>query len=105
MNERAIPVRTLRQTRYFYPIAAHHRFLFLAAPTFDLLFGSQSFFTGRTFLAKHQFNRQLSGGITIAQTVMVFANTIFEIVSMSGAIRTISKTQNVNPEAHNFCAP
>src|SRR5450631_3455970 len=98
MNERAIPVRTLRQTRYFCPIAAHHRFLFLAAPTFDLLLGCQRFFASRTFLAKYQFNRQSSGCITIAQHVMVFANTFFEVVGMSGVIRAIGTTQDVNPE-------
>src|SRR3989344_9290931 len=40
---------------------------------------------------------------------MVLANTLFETVSMSGVIRAISTTQDVNPEAHNFalrcCSP
>src|SRR3990172_8077848 len=102
MNERAIPVRTLCQTRHLSPVATHHRFLFLAAPTLDLLFGCQSFFPGRTFLAKNQFNRQSPGGIAIAQPALMFADALFEVVSVSGVVRVVGTTQDVNPEAHDF---
>ena len=37
-----------------------------------------------------------------AQSALVFADALFEVVGMPGVIGVIGTTQDVNPEAHGF---
>jgi hypothetical protein len=96
--------RTLRasgfgETGHLGPIAAHHGLLFLAAPAFDLLFGSQGFFTGREVLRKNQLKgTPFEGVATGYRTRMVFLNAFLDIVSVAGVVAAVGATEDVNPE-------
>ena len=101
MGGRAITVSPLRQTRDLRPIAAHHGFLFLAAPAFDLLFGGECFFAAGAVLTEYQINRQSCRGVAAAQALLVFGYALFEIVGVPGVIGIVGATQDVNPETHD----
>jgi hypothetical protein len=86
MDGRAMPANTLCQTRYLSPVAAHHSFLFLAAPTLDLSFGGQCLYAGGVFLTEHQFDGQAPAGVAVAQARLMFAYALFEVVGVSGVV-------------------
>lgn len=90
----------MRKARHFIPISSHQRFLPFPAPTLDLLFARESLFTGWKLLRENQFHGKSRRSIAFKFTDFMFGYAFFEIVCMTGVVRAVRATENVNPETH-----
>ena len=84
----------------FIPVTTHHCFFLFAAPFFDLHSGRQCLFASCTFLLPRQFYGKSARGIAWIFTLMMFADSMVEIICMSCVIGGIGTTQNINPESN-----
>ena len=91
---------TPREPLHLFPITAHHRFFFLAAPTFDAHFHFEGRDTSLKLLDEYKRHWQSSRSVSTKFAVGMVTQAKLEIIGMSRVIGTITAFEDINPEGH-----